>query len=78
MRSHASAPILRSHGPSYCHPHPHPIYSYPFVSDNTQPALVLDSRKTTWLVRILAHCLPYADIAHLTTSDNYGYVDVHK
>ncbi len=66
---------LRSHCPSYRHPRPHPICSYPSVSNNTQPVLVFDLRNTTWLGRILAHCLPYV---HITAPDKHSYVVVRK
>ncbi|KAH9961869.1 hypothetical protein BJV74DRAFT_954519 [Russula compacta] len=61
-----------------CPPHPHPVFSPVFVVAHTQPALVLGSHNTTWLMRIFAHGLPCILTARLTAFDENGGVDVQK
>jgi hypothetical protein len=58
-------------------PRPHPICPPLFIAAHIHPTVVLGSRNTTWLARILAHGLPRALIARLSVYDN-GEVDAQK
>ncbi len=53
---------------------PHPICPPLFVTSYMYPTLVLGSRNTTWLARILAHGLPHALMARLAVFDGHGGV----
>ncbi|KAH9019749.1 hypothetical protein EDB84DRAFT_1275644 [Lactarius hengduanensis] len=59
-------------------PRPHPICPPLFLAAHMHPTLVLGSRNTTWLARVLAHGLPHALMARLTVFDGRGGVDVQK
>ncbi|KAH8988674.1 hypothetical protein EDB86DRAFT_2808312 [Lactarius hatsudake] len=59
-------------------PRPHPICPPLFLAAHMHPTLVLGSRNTTWLARVLAHGLPHALMARLTVFDGHGGVDVQK
>ena len=62
-----------------CSPsHPHPIFAPLFVAAHARPTVVLGSRNTTWLARVLAHGLPRALMARLTVFNENGKVDVQK
>ena len=68
---------------SQCHPcgqsqppPPHPVFSPLLVAAHTQPSLVLRSRNTSWLARVLAHGLPRALMARLTVFDEDGKVNL--
>lgn len=61
-----------------CPPHPHPVFSPVFVAAHTQPAIVLGSHNTTWLMRIFSDGLPCILMARLTAFDENGGVDVQK
>jgi hypothetical protein len=74
---HALA-CLTSHPRSCGPPHPHPIFSPLFIAAHTQPAVVLGSRNTTWLARVLAHGLPSVFMARLSAFDEDGEIDVQK
>ncbi len=67
MESHPSHP-----------PRPHPICPPLFLAAHIHPTLILGSRNTTWLARVLAHGLPHALMARLTVFDEHGGVDVQK
>ena len=59
-------------------PRPHPICPPLFVAAHMHPTLVLSSRNTTWLARILAHGLPRALIARLSVYNEQGEADMQK
>ncbi|KAI9457329.1 hypothetical protein BJY52DRAFT_1170827 [Lactarius psammicola] len=67
MESHPSHP-----------PRPHPICPPLFLAAHVYPTLVLGSRNTAWLARVLAHGLPHALMARLTVFDEHGGVEVQK
>ncbi|KAH9059635.1 hypothetical protein EDB87DRAFT_1562941 [Lactarius vividus] len=73
---HDALACIESH-PSHP-PRPHPICPPLFLASHVHPALILDSRNTTWLARVLAHGLPHALMARLTVFDGHGGVDVQK
>ena len=61
-----------------CGQQPHPVFSPLLVAAHTQPSLVLRSRNTAWLMRVLAHGLPCALMARLTVFDEDGKANVQK
>ena len=61
-----------------CGQQPHPVFSPLLVAAHTQPSLVLRSRNTAWLMRVLAHGLPCALMARLTVFDEDGKVNVQN
>jgi len=72
---------IACHMASRCHPcgqQPHPVFSPLLVAAHAQPSLVLRSRNTAWLMRVLAHGLPCALMARLTVFDENGKVNVQK
>ncbi|KAI9439029.1 hypothetical protein H4582DRAFT_1813476 [Lactarius indigo] len=73
---HDALACMESH-PSHP-PRPHPICPPLFLAAHMHPTLILGSRNTTWLARVLAHGLPHALMARLTVFDGHGRVDVQK
>ncbi len=69
---------IASHSPTCSPPHPHPVFPPLFVAAHTQPALVLVSRNTTWLTRVLAYGLPCVLMARLTAFNENGDVNIQK
>ena len=61
-----------------CGQQAHPVFSPLLVAAHTQPSLVLRSRNTAWLMRVLAHGLPCALMARLTVFVEDGQVNVQK